>query len=272
MKIAFASCSKIQNQKIQPAWKAIEDESPDHLLLIGDNVYSPWWRWSHRKMNKRYQQQFQETHFRSLIQKVPFNATWDDHDFGPNDKKGAHTSKKRKNKSRELFHRYMNCSTNLPHVYHSFEVGDVRIIMLDIRYYREKPHLKRNATILGAVQERWLEQELNHSKRYTIVCSGSCLTNGTEKLEKYDDYYPKLRSMLRDKGRTLFLSGDIHENDFVDHEGFYEATSSGVGRDNLNNYGIINLEDNRVDITLRGSRQRDNIKIAIDGNSWSLIP
>lgn len=165
----------------------------------------------------------------------------------------------------------MNCSTNLPHVYHSFEIGDVKIIMLDVRYYREKPHLRKNSTILGIEQEQWLENELQHSKKYTIVCSGSCLTNGTEKLEKYDEYYPKLCSMLKRKGRTLFLSGDIHENEFVEHDGFYEVTSSGVGRDNLNNYGIINYEDNKVSISLSGTRPRDNISQEIDSNSWSIL-
>jgi len=271
MKIAFASCSKIQNQKIQPAWKAIEDENPDHLLLLGDNVYSPWWRWSHRKMKKKYQRQFKETNFKSLIQKVPFNAIWDDHDFGPNNIKGAHVSEKRKKKSLELFHRYMNCSTNLPYVYHSFEIGDVKVIMLDVRYYREKPHFKKDATILGVAQEQWLEQELQHSKKYTIVCSGSCLTNGTEKLEKYDSYYPKLCSLLKGKERTLFLSGDIHENEFVEHDGFYEAISSGVGRDNLNNYGIINFEDDKVSISLHGTRARDNKEKMIESSTWSLL-
>ena len=240
MKIAFTSCSKIQNQKVQPAWEKIEDENPDHLLMLGDNVYSPWWRWSHSKLKKRYQKQFKEQNFKSLIQKVPFNAIWDDHDFGPNDVKGAHVSDKKKKKSRELFHRFMNCSTNLPHVYHSFEKEDIKIIMLDVRYYREKPHLKKDATVLGVEQERWLARELDHDRTYTIVCSGSCLTNGTEKLEKYDEFYPKLCNLLKQKGRTLFLSGDIHENEFTDHDGFFEITSSGVGRDGLNKRGVVN--------------------------------
>ena len=150
MKIAFVSCSKIQRLNVQPAWAAIKNEEPDHLLLLGDNVYSPPLSWSHKKMEKRYKEQFAESNFNTLIQDVPFNAIWDDHDFGPNNTKGAHIPLRKKIKSRDLFHKYMKCSTNLPHVYHSFEIGDVKVIMLDTRYYREKPRARDEATILGS--------------------------------------------------------------------------------------------------------------------------
>ncbi len=270
MKIAFASCSKIQDQKVQPAWKAIEDERPDHLLLLGDNVYSPNLRWSHKKMEKRYIDQFREPHFKSLMDAVPHNAVWDDHDFGPNNKKGAHTSDKKRNKSRDLFHRYMDCSTNLPHVYHSFEKGGVKFIMLDCRYYREK-RKRENATIFGVEQEEWLKRELKHEKTFTVVCCGSCLTRGGERLDKYGDSYDSLIDSLRAQPRTLFLSGDIHENDFHDHGGFFEATSSGVGRDDLDNFGLITFAEDRVVVDLRGNKKRDNLKKVIDVATWSLI-
>jgi alkaline phosphatase D len=273
VKIAFASCTKIQNQPVQPVWRRILDKQPDHLLLLGDNVYAPGVSGSLKKLEKRYRQQFVEANFRELIDRVPFNAIWDDHDFAWNDAKGAHiSSTKYKEKSRALFHEFMNCSTNRPHVYHAFEKGDVKFIMLDVRYYREKNHIRRNATVLGDEQAAWLEAELKHKKRYTVVCSGSCLTEGTEKLEHYDEFYPHLCALLKKSPRTLFLCGDVHENAFKAHDGFYEVISSGAGRDNLNNYGLIDFGTDNVTITLIGEkRQRDNLTRTIRSKDWSVI-
>ncbi|MCY7307133.1 MAG: hypothetical protein LH632_13490 [Rhodoferax sp.] len=39
MKIAVASCIKIQSTNPQPVWIEIQHERPDALLLIGDNIY-----------------------------------------------------------------------------------------------------------------------------------------------------------------------------------------------------------------------------------------
>ncbi|MFN0318359.1 MAG: alkaline phosphatase D family protein [Burkholderiales bacterium] len=186
-------------------------------------LYAPNFSGKQKKLEKRYKQQFTESNFRNLIQKVPYNAIWDDHDFGWNDIKGAHVDIVYKNKSRDLFHLFMNCSTNLPYVYHSFEKGDVKVIMADVRYYREKSHLRPSATVLGRAQEAWFIRELGHNKKFTIVCSGSCLTEGTEKLEHYEEYYPTLCNLLKTKGHVLFLCGDVHENKFVAHDGFYEG-------------------------------------------------
>lgn len=272
MKIALASCTKIQNQSVQPVWRNILEEQPDHLLLLGDNVYAPVLTGSQKKLAKRYKQQFMETNFRDLVQRVPFNAIWDDHDFGWNDIKGAHVKDSFRRRSRDLFHEYMNCSTNLPHVYHSFEKNDVKFILLDTRYYRQKWHVSSKATVLGPEQDEWFKQQLKHGCRYTVVCGGSCLSDGNEKLENYETFYPWFSTLLKAKGRTLYLSGDIHENKFVQHDGFFEVISSGAGRDNLNNYGIIEFSANRIEIDLRGERrQRDNFRCSIDANTWTKL-
>lgn len=271
MKIAFTSCSKIQNQKVQSAWKSIEDEEPNHLLMLGDNVYSPNLTGSIKKMEKRYKQQFREENFRNLIRKVPYNAIWDDHDFAWNNAKGAHMSVKRKDKARDLFHRYMNCSNNLPHVYHAFDLEQIKVIMLDGRYYREKPRWRKNATILGSEQEQWLIKQLDHNLKYTIVCSGSTLTSKAERWDKYKNYYPKFCEMLKNKGNCLYLGGDIHRNDFVEHDGFFEIISSGVGRNSLNNYGILEYTDNKLIIKLKGNSKENVINEEIDLSSWKLL-
>ncbi|MDJ0739823.1 MAG: alkaline phosphatase D family protein [Gammaproteobacteria bacterium] len=273
MRIAFASCAKIQKRPRQPAWKRIEKARPDLLLLLGDNVYggtlSLSWKQYHKKLDKRYRQQFAEKHFKHLVARVPLHATWDDHDFAKgNDVKGAEVKVRHKDRSRALFHRHMHCSTNLPEVYHAFTLGDVKFIMLDGRYYREPT--APSASILGAEQERWLERELQHEQRYTVVCSGSCLTKGGERWERYAQYYSRFLDLARDSRRLLFLAGDIHKNRLVAHDGFFELISSGVGRGKRDNYGIVDFADDHVRIRLRGNRAKDNLDTVIDAATWRL--
>lgn len=274
MRIALTSCAKIQKRAAQPAWKNIENERPDLLLMLGDNVYGGGltltWKRFHSNLDKRYRRQFAEKHFKHLIANVPFKAVWDDHDFAKgNDVKGAEVKTKHKDRSRALFHRYMRCSTNLPEAYYAFELGDTRFIMLDVRYYREPT--SRHGSILGAEQERWLERQLDHDRRFTIVCSGSCLTKGSERWSKYRDYYGRFCALAAQAPNLLFLAGDIHKNRFVEHDGFFEVISSGVARGDRDNYGIVDLGEQQVNIRLRGNRAGDRDDIAIDVDSWRVV-
>lgn len=282
-KIAIASCSKIGGakytiQKIQPAWKSIEDERPDIVVLLGDIVYmrqsGP--RWQLDQLDLQYQEQFKESNFSSLIASVPFMATWDDHDFGPNNACGD-TDEDRpfRARSRRLFHQHMKkaINNNRPEVYCSHVVGDVKIILLDGRYYRtglQHP----SPTILGAVQEQWLARELNHGHKYTVVGCGTCLTHGdpNDKWQAYTQAYVRLQNMLAAVPRLLYVSGDIHENKFVSHGNFHEVISSGVGRQEnrrvLNNYGIIDFRAAKVNIQLRGAHASDH---AIRTRDWRVV-
>lgn len=274
MRFALTSCSKIQKQKVQPAWKKIERENTELLLMLGDNVYGGsltlTWKKYHRNLERRYQKQLAEKHFRHLTAKVPFKAIWDDHDFARgDDAKGAHIKLKHKDRSRELFHRYMRSSTNLPEVYYAFEQGNARFIMLDVRYYRE-PAAKK-ATILGSRQEAWLERQLDHGRQYTVIGSGSCLTKGSERWSRYTRYYERFCVMARERGHVLFVSGDIHKTRFVEHDGFYEVISSGVGRGKRDNYGVVDLQDDVVRVKLRGNRSKDNRDVQIDARTWQVV-
>ena len=149
----------------------------------------------------------------------------------------------------------------------------MKVIVLDVRYYRTDLRSRRKATVLGQEQEEWLWRELDHSRKYTIVGSGTCLTTGGER-DKWSAYkyaYKRLKGHLEQVPRLLFVSGDIHRNKFVSHNGFYEVISSGVGRmENrkpLENYGMIDLGLSDVRIELRGRQQRD-IRKRIRTSNW----
>ena len=88
-RIAITSCCRGHSFDEQPVWADIEEEKPDLLLLLGDQIYMNNHEWRHWELDKYYQMQLAEPHFAWLIEKVPFLATWDDHDFGPNDARGA---------------------------------------------------------------------------------------------------------------------------------------------------------------------------------------
>lgn len=293
-KVAIASCCKVQMQNEQPAWADIEAENPDFVLLLGDNAYMRNSRWDHDGLEKRYQQQFAEPNFKSLTDNVPYMAIWDDHDFGVNDSRGAEISHWKREKSRKLFHEYMGgaINDNRPEVYCSHEIDDIKVIMLDVRYYRQRAHPSRPwATLLGGEQEEWLWRQLDHNKKYTLIGSGTCIRDGADR-ETYRDFknfYGKFKEELAKRERVLFVSGDIHRNKFRTHslgdgKKFHEAISSGIGRketlgswprirygDPLNNYGIINFGSTRVNVSLRGRKSNHQIDKTIRSSSWDLV-
>ncbi len=281
-RIAFASCSKIDGQKkqlIQPAWSRIAQAKPDLLLLLGDNVYMRQGgpvRWDFKQLGETYQNQFSEPNFLGLIGKVPYMATWDDHDFGPNDSRGD-TSDGRPNriKSRNLFHKYHSAAINAnrPNVYCSHVVGDVKIIMLDGRFFRTDRR-QSEPTILGAKQEAWLQKELQHGLKYTVVCSGSCLTQGgeTDSWLAYPKARQRLLGILSAVPRVLFLSGDIHRNKFASIHGFHEVISSSVARTEddgpRENFGVIDFLSNQVRVELQSLRPADRVSRTIRTSDW----
>lgn len=292
-KIAIASCCKIQYVPDQPGWEEIEDERPDLLLLLGDNVYMRNGRWDHPYMEKQYKRQMKEPHFKSLLERVPFLATWDDHDFGPNDTNGAEVADHRRRESRRLFRKYMrdprlvsqiNTPSSTMGIHYSVNFGDIKIIMLDVRYYRTGKK-RKNATMLGKEQEEWLWRELEHNKRYTIVAGGSSIgqtKNGKSGYEGSWSGYPRFlkefRARVKRSHRVLVLGGDIHKNKFRSHPTFFEVVSSGIGRpekrgrkhgDPMHNYGILEFSSSRVSVSLRGKTSRDQYKV-INGSSWRL--
>lgn len=288
-KIAIASCCKYQMQKVQPAWAEIEAENPDLLLLLGDNAYMRNSKWDHDYLADKYEKQFEEPNFKSLVSKVPFLATWDDHDFGVNDARGAEIEHWKREKSRKLFHKYMQnaLNNNKPEVYASWTIDDLKIIMLDVRYYRERAHKNRpEATLLGETQEQWLWDQLAHNKKYTVIGSGTCLKDGAknDSWDDYKDFYKRFRARIAQINRVLFLSGDIHRNKFVNHGDVFEIISSGVGRIRkfgkwprqtdgkpMNNYGILDFGRTRVSVSLRGHYKRDRYETRIRSSSWTLI-
>ncbi|NME71805.1 alkaline phosphatase D family protein [Flammeovirga aprica] len=224
MKIAFTSCFHIGQDKIQSTWNQINNYNPDYLFLLGDTIYmdygiqSLWQRFYTPKMfesimERKYKAQFECDAFRELIEKMRkkngLYATWDDHDFAWNNAKGASIGTQKNEITRRLFHKYMNCSTNHPHIYYTFDTPLARVIFLDVRSEADDKRL------LSEEQFQFIEEKLQHSLNNTIICGGLTLTEGVENWSKYPHDLERLSALLQQKENVLYLSGDIHKNAFI---------------------------------------------------------
>jgi len=276
-RIAFVSCANIELRPQQPAWDEIAADPPDLLLLLGDTTYMSWTgtTWDLQALKQNYELQFQVPAFSKLIDTVPTLAIWDDHDLGPDDTCGAELMPKEKlAESRALFNHYLAKARNdnPPHMHCSYDIGEVRVIMLDVRSFRT--FSTRDApTVLGHAQEQWLWQQLaDNPKPYTIVASGSVMDRGVtgHKLSDYKAFYKRLQSELRHlpadpkdptapkPRKVLFVSGDIHDNRWKVWPGFFEATSSGVAcvkgteQQPTDNWGLLTLGAETLTVELHG--------------------
>ena len=282
MKIAFCSCSKHHREPNGHGWGSVLAEEPDLLLLLGDLVYAPSWKWKWRKskrkkalakLEKRYRMQFEREDFKELIARFPYAAAWDDHDFAWNNVCGANVAPALQSGTLELFNRF-HAGRIQPvqgRVRQSFVTEadpSVRIILLDVRSHREKPGKRRS--MLGREQLDWLEAELQRPEEIAVVASGSCLTKGGSRWKKFREEYERVIQWFSTRRKVLFLGGDIHENEFVESDGYHEIISSGIGRHEFGNYGVVDIHSNDISVRLSGRLGRDNLSRTIDRGTWSV--
>jgi len=212
------------------------------------------------------------------------------------------------------------------HVYCSYNYTkgneNVRIIMLDVRSFQEDPRKGHDpaATLLGQTQEDWLLEEMRTSTGITIICSGFAFSFGNKMNWKmHKNWSDRFIKAAAHTSKPLFLAGNNHTNEFKGHvvseepvtrfppatnplihgeevvesvparkRFFYEAVSSGVGRNHdrdddedyvindlyagrpHNKYGIINITPAEVEIVLYSQKPNKFYHRMINANTWSL--
>ena len=87
-RIAFGSCASQYGD--QPIWTEVIAAEPDLFLHLGDAIYADWDGTkgvppSIEKMKADYAALAGKPEFKRARSKIPFMATWDDHDYGIND-------------------------------------------------------------------------------------------------------------------------------------------------------------------------------------------
>ena len=233
MKIGFGSCLK-QN-KPMPIFESIKSENFDLFLMIGDNVYGDSNTEDLKELKSAYKRQKQN--FEKMELDFPFEAIWDDHDYGLNDGGKEYLFKE---SSKALFLDFWNISLDdlrrfRKGLYHdismTYEGKKIQILFLDTRSFRDNlkltddrgaagkeryiPYEDSSLTILGAEQWLWLRKKISEPTDYRIIVSSiQFLPVGHGWECWYNLPYERNRLIdLIDNSNfehTLVLSGDRH--------------------------------------------------------------
>ena len=254
-RIGFGSC--INQQDPAPLFGDILKYDPELFLYIGDNIYGDSEDMS--VLRAKYKLLGEKAGFRSLQKSAVVLATWDDHDYGLNDGGAGY---KQRAASQQVFSQFWNDVPDSPRrardgVYDAHVFGPpgqrVQIILLDTRYFRSDlkkaerrvggpyyPNDDPQATMLGATQWKWLEQQLRVPAEIRLVASSIQLVPTAAGQETWANL-PLERTRFMElvsktKASGLFvISGDRHWSDFsrtttdVPYP-LYDFTSSSINK------------------------------------------
>ena len=245
--IAFGSCNR--QTESQSFWETIAANEPAAWLWLGDNIYSD--TDDYEEMADDYDDLTTSPEYRAFVAATPLvYGTWDDHDYGKNDA-GREWSFKEEAKILMLDFLGVPPDAEVRQregVYQSYLIDNVKVILLDTRYFRDEvmPPVRdgdrygpnEDGDILGEAQWAWLRDELENSEAAAHVIASSIQVLPTDHgFEKWD-LFPQARRRLLDllaelkPALPILLSGDRHLAEImVDSVGdypIYEVTSSGL--------------------------------------------
>ncbi|MBI3141651.1 MAG: alkaline phosphatase family protein [Bacteroidetes bacterium] len=240
--VAVGSCLYINDEPFDRKGKpyggdyqilsSIHAQEPDLMIWLGDNTYYREADWGTRTgMNYR------NTHTRSTPELQPLlagthhYATWDDHDYGPNDHNRSFVHK---DLSLEVFKNFW-ANPNYGFLDEACAVtqwtwGDVDFYLLDDRWFRSANDLKANdISYFGQKQVDWLIENLKASRaNFKVIGTGGQVLNPAKVYENYANYEEErayLLQRIQEEGITgvLFLSGDRHHTELTElpREGTY---------------------------------------------------
>jgi len=289
MKIAFTSCMNLGEHPQQDVWDRIAAEHPDYLFLLGDQIYMDFFPhlgepegWPLTKfdaeMSAKYQAQWNQPQFRSLWDRMLTRrmndggvyGTWDDHDFAWNNANGVAVPADKKAIARRLFSQYMQIQPKENGIQYAVSLKHQativgKVIFLDTRWYREPAG--DNADLLGAEQFEFLRKELDNVPGLIILCAGTPMRGTGKGWVPYRRDYQRFLQLVGDR-KIIFLSGDIHENDFLPPSTgtrLFEIISSGaavtkyklVGK--RENFGVLEYTDSVTRVTLHDRHRRRQV-------------
>ncbi|HEX8311278.1 MAG TPA: alkaline phosphatase D family protein [Chthoniobacteraceae bacterium] len=258
-RIAFGSCA--HQDRPQPMWETMIAQKPDLFLLIGDNIYGDTVDMD--LLRAKYGKLGAQPGYQKLLSTCPLLATWDDHDFGRNDVGSDFPMKK---ESQQVFLNFFGVPLDSPRRtqegVHSSAIYEstgrrLQVILLDTRYHRSKlrkikapeglkgdvalPSEEPNATILGDLQWRWLEEQLRQPADVRIIASSIQVIPEEHRFEKWANFPRERERLFRLIGETkangvIFISGDRHMAEIsrldaaASAAGYpiYDVTSSGL--------------------------------------------
>jgi alkaline phosphatase D len=209
-------------------------EEANLMIWLGDNWYTrevdyhSAWGLFYRASRDR-----QTKALRTFLKKMPQYATWDDHDYGPND---ADKSYHLKDAARQVFMNYWanpSYGSGNEGIYTRFSYSDVDFFLLDDRWWRSNDRMKDsidgkpNPTkkMFGDEQMDWLKNSLLYSNsksgtNFRIIVTGSQMLNQASMWDAFRkfpaEYADFMRFLDENKIRgVLFLTGDRHHTEVI---------------------------------------------------------
>lgn len=305
-KFALGSCAYINESRFDRPGKpygseyeifqSIADKSPNMMVWLGDNIYLREADWYTRTgILHRYTEVRKIPEIQELLSTCHHYATWDDHDFGPNNSDRSFIHKDKTQEAFELF--WANPTFGLPDlnggITSQFLFHDIEFFLLDNRYFRSSPDAE-NKTMLGEQQLEWLIEALKSSfAPFKMIAIGSQVLNSEGKSENYARYEKERAYLLKRleeeniKG-VIFLTGDRHhtelsrvesENGYVMYDLTVSALTSGTNtradkEANKNRIdGTVVMQHNFAIVEVTGKRKERVLNITIydkDGKSlWT---
>lgn len=255
-RIGFASC--IHQDRPQQVVEHLAAQPFDLFLFGGDNVYAPK-PYSREKLRAAYDKAAAAAGYSQLRRNVPHLAVWDDNDYDSADGGGAFAFRR---EAREEFLSFWKVAADDPRrgregLYHAQVVGPagrrVQVILLDTRSFRSPvrreavrmpgdggyvPDADPGKTLLGEVQWRWLDAQLQQPAELRLVVSSIQVLAEGHRWERWGNLpgeRDRLIRLIRSTGANgvVLLSGDRHFGAFYRQEAgagypLIEMTSSGV--------------------------------------------
>lgn len=271
-------------------FQAMAKENAQLMLWLGDNVYtrevdySSTWGMNYRYAHTRALPQMQ-----GFLAKMPHYATWDDHDYGPNN---ANKAYKFREFSKSLFDNYWANPSSGQHnqgIYTQVTYSDCDFFLCDDRYFRDDDYMKDsingrpnpNKEMLGKTQMEWLKNALITSNAtFKFIAMGSQALNTVTKFDAFYHYpveFFELQDFIKDnkiKG-VVFMSGDCHHSKInkYNREGAYplydivsSSLTSGIYKPNEKERSIIVPNtlvetQNYARISISGEKKNRELKV-----------
>ena len=240
--IGFGSC--LTQERSMPIFNTIKAENYDLFLMLGDNVYGDSEREDLLELREAYDKQRQN--FDSFNFNFPFEAIWDDHDYGLNDAGKEYAFKE---DAEQLFLDFWNIPEDdirrtRPGLYfewiENIDGIEVQMLFLDTRYFRDAllptdergaagkerylPQTDTSTSMLGDVQWNWLEQKMATEVDHRIIVSSIqflAMGHGWEAWKTLPHERQRLIDLIDQSSSdtVLFISGDRHR------AGLYQLSS-----------------------------------------------
>jgi alkaline phosphatase D len=205
-----------KRKRLNRIFTTMAGEKADFMVWTGDNVYYLAGQWNtYKKMVKENLRTRLRGPYKSFLESCPQYATWDDHDYGPNDADGRF---KMKDTALTVFKKiwanpyYGTDDKN--GVFCHFSQGDCDFFILDSRFHCDKKGGYNK--LLGDLQMKWLKEKLLASKAgFKFIFSGTQFLPIEQSGETWGKYFAENGEFMKfiEENKIpgiVLMSGDRH--------------------------------------------------------------